>query len=100
MPFRIAVIPGDGIGPEVIAQGLRVLDAVTAATGTHLDRVMYDLGAERYLRTGEILPDAVFKELQIRGSTIRSTQPGCCSGFASNWISGSTCGPLACSRPG
>src|SRR5438067_2068166 len=64
MPFRIAVIPGDGIGPEVIAQGLRVLEAVTAATGTRLDRVMYDLGAERYLRTGEILPDAVFKELQ------------------------------------
>src|SRR2546428_343830 len=64
MPFRIAVIPGDGIGPEVIAQGLRVLDAVTAATGTRLDRVVYDLGAERYLRTGEIVPDAVFNELQ------------------------------------
>src|SRR2546428_8036 len=64
MPFRIAVIPGDGIGPEVIAQGLRVLDAVTAATGTRLDRLMYDLGAERYLRTGEILPDAVFNELR------------------------------------
>src|SRR6266699_1731671 len=64
MPFRIAVIPGDGIGPEVIAQGLRVLDAVTAATGTQLDRVTYDLGAERYLRTGEILPDTIFNELQ------------------------------------
>jgi len=64
MPFRIAVIPGDGIGPEVIAQGLRVLEAVTAATGTRLDRVTYDLGAERYLRTGEILPDAVFDELR------------------------------------
>src|SRR5260370_12840018 len=64
MPFRIAVIPGDGIGPDVIAQGLRVLEAVTAATGTQLDFVSYDLGAERYLRTGEILPDAVFAELQ------------------------------------
>jgi 3-isopropylmalate dehydrogenase len=64
MPFRIAVIPGDGIGPEVIAQGLRVLEAVTAATGTQLDFVSYDLGAERYLQTGEILPDAVFAELQ------------------------------------
>src|SRR5205085_6843619 len=64
MPLRIAVIPGDGIGPEVIAQGLRVLDAVTATTGTQLDRVTYDLGAERYLRTGEILPDTIFKELQ------------------------------------
>jgi 3-isopropylmalate dehydrogenase len=64
MPFRIAVIPGDGIGPEVITQGLRVLEAVTAATGTRLDPVSYDLGADRYLRTGEILPDAVFAELQ------------------------------------
>jgi 3-isopropylmalate dehydrogenase len=63
MPFRIAVIPGDGIGPEVIAQGMRVLQAVTAATGTELDFVGYDLGAERYLRTGEILPDSVFDEL-------------------------------------
>jgi 3-isopropylmalate dehydrogenase len=64
MPFRIAVIPGDGIGPEVIAQGLRVLEAVTAATGTRLEFVSYDVGAERYLQTGEILPDAVFAELQ------------------------------------
>src|SRR5437660_5215534 len=64
MPFRIAVIPGDGIGPEVIVQGLRVLKAVTAHTGTGLDFVNYDLGAERYLRTGQILPDSVFSELQ------------------------------------
>src|SRR6202521_5370663 len=64
MPFRIAVIPGDGIGPEVITQGLRVLEAVTAATGARLDFVTYDVGAERYLQTGEILPDAVFAELR------------------------------------
>jgi 3-isopropylmalate dehydrogenase len=64
MPFRIAVIPGDGIGPEVIDQGVRVLTSVTAGTGTRLDFVTYDLGAERYLRTQEILPDAVFAELQ------------------------------------
>ena len=64
MPFRIAVIPGDGIGPEVIAQGRRVLEAVTRATGTSLDFVTYDLGAERYLRTRDILPDSVFGELQ------------------------------------
>src|ERR1700686_5140578 len=64
MPYRIAVIPGDGIGPEVIAQGIRVLQAVTAGSGTDLDFVSYDLGAERYLRTGEILPDSVFSELE------------------------------------
>lgn len=57
---KIAVIPGDGIGPEVIAQGIRVLEAV----GASLDFVTYDLGADRYLRTGEIIPDSVFSELQ------------------------------------
>lgn len=64
MPFRIAVVPGDGIGPEVVREGLRVLEAVTAGTGTRLDLITYDLGAERYLRTGEIIPDSVFEELQ------------------------------------
>jgi 3-isopropylmalate dehydrogenase len=64
MPFRIAVIPGDGIGPEVITEGMRVLEAVTAGSGTRLDFTTYDLGAERYLRTGEILPDPVFAELE------------------------------------
>jgi len=57
---QIAVIPGDGIGPEVVAQGIRVLEAVEAA----VDFVRYDLGADRYLRTGEIIPDSVFTELQ------------------------------------
>lgn len=57
---RIAVIPGDGIGPEVIAQGIRVLQAVDAP----LDFMSYDLGADRYLRTGEIIPESVFSELQ------------------------------------
>ena len=61
---QIAVIPGDGIGPEVIAQGIRVLEAV----GASLDFVSYDLGAERYLRTGEIIPDSVFTELQAAGA--------------------------------
>jgi 3-isopropylmalate dehydrogenase len=64
MPFRIAVIAGDGIGPEVIAQGIRVLNAVTASSGTRLDFIRYDLGAERYLKSGEILPDSVFAELK------------------------------------
>jgi 3-isopropylmalate dehydrogenase len=64
MSFRIAVIPGDGIGPEVISEGIRVLEAATAGTGTNLEFRPYDLGAERYLRTGEILPDSVFAELQ------------------------------------
>ena len=64
MPYRIAVIPGDGIGPEVISEALRVLSVATRESNTRLELSTYDLGAERYLRTGEILPDAVFAELQ------------------------------------
>ena len=58
--YRIAVVPGDGTGPEVIAEGLKVLDALGIAT----DRETYDLGAERYARTGETLPDGVLDELR------------------------------------
>jgi 3-isopropylmalate dehydrogenase len=54
-PYRIGVIPGDGTGPEVVGQALRVLDAVRE--GFDVDLVHFDLGAERYLRTGETLPD-------------------------------------------
>ena len=60
MPLRIAVVPGDGIGPEVIAQGVRVLQAA----GSELQFTHYDVGAERFLRSGEILPQQVFDELK------------------------------------
>ena len=58
-PNRIAVIPGDGIGGEVIAEALKV----GRAAGADLDTVHYDLGGRRYLATGEVLPDAVLDEL-------------------------------------
>jgi 3-isopropylmalate dehydrogenase len=56
---RIAVVAGDGIGTEVVAEGLKVLDAVLPGVET----TAYDLGAARYNRTGEVLPDAVLEEL-------------------------------------
>ncbi len=59
--LQLAVIGGDGIGPEVVAEGLKVLDAVTAP-GTFAT-TSYDLGATRWQRTGEVLPDAVLSEL-------------------------------------
>jgi 3-isopropylmalate dehydrogenase len=64
MTYRIAVIPGDGTGPEVVAEGLKVLQAVAAPAGCKFDFVHYDLGGERFLRTGETLPDSVLKELR------------------------------------
>jgi 3-isopropylmalate dehydrogenase len=62
--YRIAVIPGDGTGPEVVAEGLKVLQAAASRTGVKYDLTMYDLGGERYLRTEEILPDSVLDELR------------------------------------
>ena len=60
MSHKVAVLGGDGIGPEVIAEALKVV----AATGVQLDTTDYDLGGRRYLRTGEVLPDSVLDELR------------------------------------
>ncbi|MFF2390996.1 MULTISPECIES: 3-isopropylmalate dehydrogenase [unclassified Nocardia] len=58
--MKLAVIAGDGIGPEVIAEALKVLDVVVPG----VDKTEYDLGAARYHRTGEILPESVLPELK------------------------------------
>src|SRR3954466_10569169 len=58
--MKLAVIPGDGIGIEVIEQALRVLDAVHPGVETS----HYDLGAARWHRTGEVLPDSVLEEIK------------------------------------
>ena len=60
----IAVIGGDGIGPEVVAEGLKVLDAVVGADGPKVSTTEYDLGARRWHATGETLPDSVLEELK------------------------------------
>jgi 3-isopropylmalate dehydrogenase len=54
---RIGVLSGDGTGPEVVREGLKVLEAVRREEGFAVDLVEFDLGGERYLRTGEVLPD-------------------------------------------
>ncbi len=59
---KLAVIPGDGIGPEVTAEALKVLESTP--TGTKFEPTRYDLGAERYLATGEVLPDSVLEEIR------------------------------------
>ncbi|WP_410869964.1 3-isopropylmalate dehydrogenase [Nocardia sp. A7] len=58
--MKLAVIAGDGIGPEVIAEALKVLDVVVPG----VEKTEYDLGAARYHRTGEILPESVLPELK------------------------------------
>ncbi len=62
--YRIAVLPGDGTGPEVLREGLKVLDAAAKLGGFNLDLEQYDFGGDRYLETGEILPDGAIDELR------------------------------------
>jgi len=61
--FKLAVIPGDGIGTEVTTEALKVLEAVAPA-GVKFEPTRYDLGAERYLATGEVLPNTVLEEIR------------------------------------
>ncbi len=61
---RIAVIPGDGTGPEVVREGLKVLEAAAQATGFKYETTTFDFGGERYMRTGETLPDGAIDELR------------------------------------
>ena len=62
--YAIAVIPGDGIGPEVVREGLRVLERVAAIEGFAVRPTRYPFGAEHWLKTKEIFPDAAFSEVK------------------------------------
>lgn len=62
--YKIAVVPGDGTGPEVIREGLKVLAAVAQKKNIRYELVHYDLGGERYKRTGELLPESVVEEFR------------------------------------
>ena len=61
---RVAVIPGDGTGPEVIGEGLKVIKAVLPSCGCDIEFKHFDFGGERYMRTGETLPDGAIDELK------------------------------------
>ena len=62
--YKIAVMPGDGTGPEVVAEGIKVLDAAAATEGFGLEYTDYNMGGELYKKTGDILPDHVVGELR------------------------------------
>ena len=66
----IAVIGGDGIGPEVVAEGLKVLEAVIGAAGPKVTTTEYDLGARRWHATGETLPDSVLDEVRAHDAIL------------------------------
>jgi 3-isopropylmalate dehydrogenase len=62
--YNIAVIPGDGTGPEVIQEAIKVLEALSGRYGLRFNFNFYDFGGERYLRTGEVLPASAVEELR------------------------------------
>jgi len=62
--YRIAVMPGDGTGPEVVREALKALSAVSEKDGFKVELVHYDLGGDRYLKTGEVLPQSAVDELK------------------------------------
>ncbi|MGC8657957.1 MAG: 3-isopropylmalate dehydrogenase [Desulfomonilaceae bacterium] len=66
--YNIAVVGGDGTGPEVIREGVKVLNSAASLFGFSLNYFEYDLGGARYLKTGEILPDTVLGELKVADS--------------------------------
>ena len=64
--YDIAVIAGDGIGPEVTNEAMKVLDAAQDVFGFRTRRTAYPFGTEHYLKTKEIFPDAAFEEVKDR----------------------------------
>src|SRR5579862_8266361 len=98
--ITLAVIGGDGIGPEVVAEALKVLRA--AAPEVTISETSYDLGARRWHRTGETLPDAVLEEIKghdaillarwaTRACRAGSSSAACCCGCGSSLTTTSTC---------
>ncbi len=68
--YRIAVIPGDGTGPEVVAEAEKVLAAASAKFDFKLAKTRYDIGGECYKRTGEVLPESVLAELRTQDAIL------------------------------
>jgi isocitrate/isopropylmalate dehydrogenase len=62
--YNIALIPGDGIGPEIIKEGKKVLESASKQNGVEIKWTEYPFGAEHYLKTGELLPDSALKEME------------------------------------
>ena len=62
--YNIALIPGDGIGPEIIREGKKVIEAASRQYGLEINWIEYPFGTEHYLKTGELLPDSALKEIE------------------------------------
>ena len=72
---HLAIIGGDGVGPEVTAQALKVLEAAEQRVGFSTTRTEYDLGGRRYLASGEVRPDSVMAELDEAEASLTAEDP-------------------------
>ncbi len=92
--MRLAIIAGDGIGPEVVGEALKVLDAVLP----DVEKTSYDLGARRFHATGEVLPDSVLDEFRamMRSCSARSATRRC---PAACWNAAFCCDPVRAGPP-
>ncbi|MDO4899033.1 3-isopropylmalate dehydrogenase [Actinomyces sp.] len=68
--IKLAVIPGDGIGKEVVPEGLKVLEAALEGSGVTLETTDFDLGAERWHRTGETITDAELEDIKAHDAIL------------------------------
>jgi len=64
MKYRIALIPGDGIGPEIINEGVKVIEKVAELNNFEIEWVIYDNGADKYLKTGELITETTLEEIK------------------------------------
>jgi 3-isopropylmalate dehydrogenase len=64
MKYKIAKMPGDGIGPEIVREGVKVIDAVSELNGFDIDWVEYNNGADKYIETGELITEDTLKEIK------------------------------------
>src|SRR5512133_944427 len=62
--YNIALVPGDGTGPEVLREGVKVLDTASRKLGIKLNYTNYNFGCARYMKPGETLPDSAIEELR------------------------------------
>ncbi len=62
--LNLAILPGDGTGPEVVAEGIKVLEAISKKNGFEYKTTEFDYGGERYLKTGEVLPEGAAEEFR------------------------------------
>ena len=107
MAYNIAVIPGDGIGPEVIREGLKVLGVVAKKYDIRFEYETFDWGGDRYLATGEVMPGNAVEIMQrfdaiylgaVGHPDVKagSSSTSCYSACASVSINTSICGLLNC----